>query len=139
MSCKVYGKQDKIDENRSKCPAIGSLFPHPCQQSLYLCHFHIIILPIHFVYVKFQSIASLLSYNIIYSILHCSKLHSFFYKTILMLIDKYYFLIAIRIVIALVNFMKMQVFHFLKCLWTLHLRSVKIVMSRDCTRRPELE
>ena len=44
------------------------------QLLLYLHHFYIIILPIHFVYVKFQSITSLLSYNIIYSILHCSWL-----------------------------------------------------------------
>ena len=26
---KVYGEQDKSGENRSKCPAVGSMFPHP--------------------------------------------------------------------------------------------------------------
>ena len=25
----VYEEQDKSGENRSKCPAVGSLFPHP--------------------------------------------------------------------------------------------------------------
>ena len=25
---KVYGKQDKSDENRSKCQAVGSMVPH---------------------------------------------------------------------------------------------------------------
>ena len=36
------------------------------QQSFYLRHFHIIVFPVLFcVYVKFQSIASLLSYDII--------------------------------------------------------------------------
>ena len=25
---KVYGEQDKSDENRTKCPAVGSSFPH---------------------------------------------------------------------------------------------------------------
>ena len=27
---KVYGEQDKSGENRSKCPAVGSTFPHSC-------------------------------------------------------------------------------------------------------------
>ena len=26
---KVYGEQDKSSENRSKCPVVGSMFPHP--------------------------------------------------------------------------------------------------------------
>ena len=54
------------------------------QQSFYLHYFHIIILPVHFCDVKFQSIASLFSYSIImyqpydiklYTILHIKSSH----------------------------------------------------------------
>ena len=50
------------------------------QQSFYLYHFHIIILPVLFVYVKFESIASLLSYSIIMYYPYDITLYSILYS-----------------------------------------------------------
>ena len=34
---KVHGEQDMGNENGSKCPVVGSMFPHPCIYTTYTC------------------------------------------------------------------------------------------------------
>ena len=40
---KVYGKQGKTDENRPKCLAVGSLFPHPWMWPIEKCKWYMYI------------------------------------------------------------------------------------------------
>ena len=51
----VNGKQDKSDENRSKCPVDGSMFPHPWIDEVIKCpceyYIHTSVDSVHHVYV----------------------------------------------------------------------------------------